>query len=293
MEHIDITGTLVHCHCQVAPGENVIRRGEDLAAGETALVQGALLRAPELGLLASLGITRVQAHRRPRMGVLSSGDELVPAGTASLSLGQIRDSNSTALLYLGRQAGAEVVCGGIMKDSFGLFLEEARNLLAQVDFLVLSGGSSVGAQDYTARTLQELGPPGLLVEGVSIQPGKPTLLAECGGKPVLGLPGHPVSALIIFSLFGAAILHRLAGREQPRFKPAVQAVLDRNLPSRSGRTDYVRVKLREESGSVKASPVFGRSGMLRTLTEADGVITVPPEKEGLAEGTPVAVFLWE
>lgn len=293
VEDAEVAGTLVQCHRQVAPGENVIRRDEDLAAGEPALARGALLRAPEVGLLASLGITRVMVHRRPRMGVLSSGDELVPAGTPNLSPGQIRDSNSPALLYLGRQAGAVVTGGGILKDSFDVFLEKAGTLLAEVDFLVLSGGSSVGTRDYTALTLQELGPPGLLVEGVAIQPGKPTLLADCGGKPVLGLPGHPVSALIIFSLFGTAILHRLAGQARTRFTPAVRAVLDRNVPSRSGRTDYVRVNLREESGSVVASPVFGRSGMLRTLARADGVIVIPPELEGLPEGTPVEVFLWE
>lgn len=295
VEDTEVSGTLVNCFRQVAPGENVIHCGEDLHRGEQALPAGRLLRAPELGLLASLGIAEIALHRTPVMGLLSTGDELVPTQTkpGELPPGRIRDSNSPALAYLGEQGGARVISGGILTDSFDLFLEKSRTLLAEVDFLVLSGGSSVGTRDFSARTMQELGQPGLLVEGVSIQPGKPTLLADCDGKPVLGLPGHPVSALVVFSLFGSAILSRLAGRLARPFKPAVQAALTRNIPSRSGRTDYVRVKLEQGAEGALAAPVFGRSGMLRTLAEADGVIAVPAEKEGLTEGETVEVTLWE
>lgn len=291
IEDTELLGLMVHCYRQVAPGENVIHRGEDLAAGETVLPRGRLLRAPELGLLASLGITKLALHRRPVMGLLSSGDELAPYTAATLAPGQVRDSNSLALEHLGRQAGALVRRGGILRDSFDRFISMSRALLDGVDFLVLSGGSSVGDRDYTARTLQELGPPGILVEGIAIQPGKPTLLANCGGKPVLGLPGHPVSALVIFLIFGRAILRRLSGLTQPPWFPSVRAVLDRNVPSRTGRTDYVRVKLSQEGGMVKASPLFGRSGMLRTLADADGLISIALEKEGLAEGETVEVYL--
>ncbi len=293
VEDTEVSGTHVNCFRQIAPGENVIHRGEDLRRGETALPAGRLLRAPELGLLASLGAAEVMVHRMPVMGLLSTGDELVPTQTApgALPPGRIRDSNSPALAYLGAQNGARVISGGILTDSFDVFLEKSRALLAEVDFLVLSGGSSVGTRDFSARTMQELGQPGLLVEGVSIQPGKPTLLANCGGKPVLGLPGHPVSALVVFSLFGSAIISRLAGREARLYEPTVQAVLTRNVPSRSGRTDYVRVKLEQGSKGALAAPVFGRSGMLRTLAEADGVIAIPAEKEGLAEGERVEVYL--
>lgn len=295
VEDTEVSGSIVNCYRQVAPGENVIHRGEDLRRDEPALEKGRLLRAPELGILASLGITTVPAFRRPVAGLLSTGDELVDYHTppGKLPPGRIRDSNSVALAYLCRQAGARVVNGGILGDSFAEFLEKSRALLKQVDFLVFSGGSSVGSRDFTARTMQELGQPGLLVEGVSIQPGKPTLLADCDGKPVLGLPGHPVSALVIFSLFGRAIIDRLAGRKAHPFKPAVRATLTRNLPSRSGRTDYVRVQLKPEGDSFTASPVFGRSGMLRTLAEADGIIVVPAGKEGLTAGETVEVYLWQ
>ncbi|MEW5783746.1 MAG: gephyrin-like molybdotransferase Glp [Bacillota bacterium] len=292
LEDTEVTGTMVQVFRQAAPGENVIHRGEDLRRGAVALPRGTLLRAPELGLLASLGVGRVSVHRAPVMGLLSTGDELVPYETGLLPPGKVRDSNNPALAYRGRQAGAAIVSGGILTDSFPVFLEKSHALLAQVDCLVFSGGSSVGTRDFTARTMQELGEPGLLVEGISIQPGKPTLLANCGGKPVLGLPGHPVSALVIFSLFGTAILHRLSGRAPQRRFPSLRAVLTRNVPSRTGRTDYVRVKL-EEGGALRAVPVFGRSGMLRTLAEADGWIIVPAGAEGLLAGDTVEVYLWE
>jgi molybdopterin molybdotransferase len=166
-------------------------------------------------------------------------------------------------------------------------------MLEKVDFLVFTGGSSVGTRDFTARTMDELGSPGLLVEGIAIQPGKPTLLANCGGKPVLGLPGHPVSALNIFSLFGKAVIDRLSGRAEKPYNPTVKAILARNIPSRSGRTEYVRVKLETTDEGLQAVPVFGRSGMLRTLAEANGLVTIPSENEGLSAGTAVEVTLWE
>ena len=293
VEDTELMSKELHGYRQVAPGENVIHQGEDMRRGDTALAAGSLLRAPELGLLASLGVTEVTVYRTPVIGLLSTGDELVPADTAELPLGKIRDCNAPSLAYLAKQAGAKVITGGILPDSFTSFLEQSRSLLEQTDLLVLSGGSSVGARDFTARAMQELGKPGLLVEGIAIKPGKPTLLADCNGKPVLGLPGHPVSALIIFSLFGKAILGRLSGKVPKPYRPSVHAKLSRNLPSRSGQTEYVRVRLEPDESVPLAVPVFGRSGMLRTLADADGVIVVTAEKEGLYAGETVEVFPWE
>ena len=293
VEDTDITGNMIQIFRQVAPAENVIHRGEDLKQGDTALLQGHKLRAPEIGMLASLGITKIKAHRRPLVGFFSSGDELVDYHNSSLEPGKIRDSNAPALLYLAKQCGAEVKYGGILPDKFDVFLEKSREMLEETDFLVFSGGSSVGSRDYTALTMKELGKPGLLVEGISIQPGKPTLLANCEGKPVLGLPGHPVSALNIFAIFGWAIIEKLAGQKEPGYRASVKAVLARNISSRSGRTDYIRVKLETSADGLKAVPVFGRSGMLRTLAEADGLLIVPAAKEGLSAGVEVEVTIWE
>lgn len=293
VEDSDTNGSMIQLFRQVAPAENVIQRGEDLKTGDTALAVGHKLRAPEIGLLASLGIAAVNVTRRPLVGFFSSGDELVDYRNNTLQPGQIRDSNAPALLYLAEQYGADVKYGGILPDRFETFMEKSRTMLEEADLLVFSGGSSVGSRDYTARTMQELGKPGLLVEGISIQPGKPTLLANCGGKPVLGLPGHPVSALNIFAIFGKAIIDSLAGRSKQHLKPTVKARLSRNISSRSGRTDYVRIKLEQTANGFEAHPVFGRSGMLRTLAEADGLLIVPAANEGLNAGEAVEVSIWE
>ncbi len=293
IEDTEATGSLIQSFRQVAPGENVIHRGEDIKKGTAVLSSNHRLRAPEIGMLASLGITSVNVYRRPKIGFFSSGDELVDYHSASLKPGQIRDSNAPALFYLASQLEADIVYGGILPDIFDIFLEKSKSMLEKVDFLVFSGGSSVGSRDFTAATMNELGKPGLLVEGIAIQPGKPTLIANCNVKPVLGLPGHPVSALNIFAIFGKAIIHRLAGHKDKLFSPTVRAVLSRNISSRSGRTEYVRVILEPDDKGVTAIPVFGRSGMLRTLAEADGLLVIPAESEGLIEGTPVEIILWD
>ncbi|MFZ5754374.1 MAG: gephyrin-like molybdotransferase Glp [Bacillota bacterium] len=293
LEDTEVLGDIVNCYRQVAPGENIIRRGEDISRGEVILKKGRLLRAPEIGVLASLGITDLQVTVKPRVGILSTGDEIVPYTTASLPPGQVRDSNALAVGELARQKGAEIIYGGILQDSYEIFKSGVEELLEQVDFLVLSGGSSVGTRDFTAQVLEELGKPGLLVEGVAIQPGKPTLLAKCREKPVLGLPGHPVSALNIFALFGTAIIDRLLGREEQEFLATVKARLSKNIPSRTGRTDFVRVKLSKKDNVTEATPVFGRSGLLRTLADAQGLVIVPAQSEGVLAGSEVDVILWE
>lgn len=284
---------VVHIYKQVAPGENIIKRGEDLRRRQPVISRGRRLRGPELGLLGSLGISRVKVVRRPLVGVISTGDEVVPVETPSLAPGQIRDANGVALAYLVAQAGADVLGGGIISDSHDAFYLGIKSLLERVDMVVLSGGSSVGTHDFTPTVLRELGGGELLIEGIAVQPGKPTILAKCQGKPVLGLPGHPVSALNIFSLFGRAVLNRLSGAAGEDWRPSVRAVLTRNIPSRPGRTDLVRVVLQKTDGGITATPVFGRSGLLRTLAEADGVIQVEAEADGLAAGEEVEVFIWE
>lgn len=294
IEDTDITGDTVQIYRQVAPGQNVIHQGEDMAKGQLALSRGQTLRSPELGLLASMGVTHIKTYRQPVVGILSSGDELAHYHTSVLEAGKVRDSNAPALTFMGQQYGAKAIYGGILPDTYEEFQNESQKMLDKVDFMVLSGGSSVGTRDFTSRTLQELGEPGLLVEGISIQPGKPTLLANCGGKPVMGLPGHPVSALNIFFIFGKAILQVLSGLEVNQEVATIKAELNRNVPSKPGRTDYVRVKLdKDEEGTTVAAPVFGRSGMLRTLAEADGFTVIPPEKEGLATGETIEVQLWD
>ena len=295
VENTETIGGTVQCLSQVAPGENVIHRGEDIGMGELVIPAGRKLRSPELGVLASLGVVEVDVHRRPVVGVLLSGDEVVDRKTRELSLGKIRDSNSPAIEFLCRRAGAEIVSGGVLPDKLEAFMKKSRAMLEGVDFLVFCGGSSVGTRDFTAQTMDALGEPGLLVEGISVKPGKPTLIADCGGKPVMGLPGHPVSAVTIFQVFGRAILRRLTGDTEPVFKPTIRAELSRNISSSTGRTDFVRIRLEKVDNKdlPSAVPVFGRSGMLKTLAQADGYLVVKAEKEGLSAGDAVDVFLLE
>ena len=284
---------LAHIYKQVAPGENIIKRGEDIRRQQTVLHKGQKLRGPEIGLLGALGITGVKAVRRPVVGLISTGDEVAPVDTSVLAPGRIRDANGVALAYLLAQTGVQVVRGGIIPDRYEDLYLGVQSLLAEVDMVVLSGGSSVGSRDFTPRVLQELSGGELLLEGIAIQPGKPTILAKCGDKPILGLPGHPVSALNIFALFGCALIKRLSGAEDREWQPTVRARLTKNIPSRPGRADLVRVSLQRQEGKVLATPVFGRSGLLHTLAEADGVIRIDAERDGLSAGEEVEVYIWE
>ncbi|MDD4571927.1 MAG: molybdopterin molybdotransferase MoeA [Clostridia bacterium] len=291
IEHTELLDDLLNLYKQAAPGDGVIKKGEDVSCGFLVLKQGSVLRAAEIGLLASLGIAEIKVTKKPVVAVLSTGDEIQPWDSPKLEIGQIRDSNAPAIMELAKQAGAEVFYGGIVKDDYDVLRTKAEELLTKSDMLVLSGGGSVGVKDFTCRLLGELG-GSLLVEGVAVQPGKPTLMASCNGKAILGLPGHPVSALNIFNLVGKAVLAQMLGQAESLWQPTVKAVLTHNIASQPGRTDMVRVVLSLDSEcNIQATPVFGRSGLLRTLKEADGIVTVAANTEGILAGKTVEVVL--
>jgi len=292
MEYTEATGDLIQVFRQVAPGENRILRGEDLEAGEVGLNRGRKLRAPEIGILASLGITEVKVYRQPKVVIFSTGDELVPAETSRLEPGQIRDSNGPALVCLAERMGTAACYEGIIKDDYQSFMDKITSALNRADLVVISGGSSVGERDFTPGVLKELSGGDLLIEGIAIHPGKPTLLAAIGAKAVLGLPGHPISALNIFSIFGKAIVKRFLGASAAEPVPYLEAILTRNVPSRPGQVELIRVKLETRDGIMTAVPIFGRSGLLRTLADAAGIIWIDEESDGLTAGTPVRVFPW-
>ena len=180
--------------------------------------------------------------------------------------------------------------GGIVKDNREEFEQKAKELLAKTDCLVVSGGSSVGAKDYSVEVIQSLGEPGVFVHGISIKPGKPTILSMADHKPVIGLPGHPASAVIIFRLFGKAILEQLQGATSKE-RQLTFARVTKNIPSAAGRTDYVRVRLFEENQQWHAEPIFGKSGLISTLVESDGIIEIAAPSEGAQKGDLVPVRL--
>ncbi len=272
----------------VAPGDGVIRADEDAAPGTAIVPAGRPLRAQDLGMLAAAGVTSVTVHARPVVTVFSTGDEVVPPDTAALMPGQVRDATAVALAALITEAGGDPVPGGIVADDPGLLEAALRLALDSSDLIVVSAGSSVGARDETAAAVGRLGEPGIWCHGLAIKPGKPTLLAQCADVPVIGLPGNPRSALVVFRLIGMPLVRLVAGCTLPPAEATVRARLDRDLASATGRLDVVQVRV---SGGW-ASPVFGMSALLSVLTTADGYVIIPEEATGLAAGTEVDVTLY-
>ncbi|HNB51264.1 MAG TPA: molybdopterin molybdotransferase MoeA, partial [Anaerolineales bacterium] len=209
--------------------------------------------------------------------------------------GQVRDVNTYTLRALITQAGGEPVPYGIIPDQAEAFRTAARRALAECDLVVFTAGSSVSVRDLTAQTIDELGQPGVLVHGVNVRPGKPTILAVCDGKAVIGLPGNPVSALVIAQIFVVRVIERLLGLQTTRPRPSIPARLALNLPSQAGREDWIAVRLTStlqpgERGFI-AEPIFGKSNLIFTLARADGLIRIPADANGLAAGERVEVVL--
>jgi molybdopterin molybdotransferase len=272
----------------VAPGDGIVRADEDAAAGAELVPAGRPLRAQDLGMLAAAGVTGVAVHARPRVTVLSTGDEVVPPETAVLRPGQVRDASAVALAAMVTDAGGDPVPGGIVPDDPDELEPALRAALSVSDLVVISAGSSVGARDETAGVVARLGQPGIWCHGLAIRPGKPTLLADCAGVPVIGLPGNPRSALVVFRLLGIPLVRLVGGCTMPPAEPVVRARLARDLASAAGRLDVVQIRL--DDGI--ATPVFGLSALLSVLTAADGYVIVPEEATGLDAGAEVDVTLY-
>ena len=214
----------------VAPGEGLVRADEDARAGAELLPAGRRLRAQDVGLLAAAGATEVRVHARPRVAIVSTGDEVVPPGTEDLAIGQIRDATASALAALVRDAGGDPDPRGIVPDDRDALAAVLRDAVASCDVVVVSAGSSVGARDETAAVVAGLGEPGIWTHGIALRPGKPTLLADCGGVPVIGLPGNPRSALVVFRVIGMPIVRLVGGMTDPPPEPTVRARLERERP---------------------------------------------------------------
>ncbi|MCU1627287.1 MAG: molybdenum cofactor synthesis domain protein [Pseudonocardia sp.] len=270
----------------VAPGAGLVRADEDVAAGADLVPGGRPLRAPDLGLLAAAGVVEVAVHARPRVTILSTGDEVVAPSTPALQPGQVRDATASALAGLVRDAGGDPMIAGIVPDDAGALGAALKDVLHDADLVVVSAGSSVGARDETAGAVAALGE--IWCHGIALKPGKPTLLADCDGVPVLGLPGNPLSALVVFRLVGVPLVWRLAGCERPPPEPSTRARLSRDLPSAAGRVDVVQVTVADGV----ATPIFGPSALLSVLTRADGCFVVPEPATGLDAGTEVDVMLY-
>jgi molybdopterin molybdotransferase len=275
----------------VAAGQNVLQIGEDVRQAAEILPAGHRLRPQDLGGLLALGITEVNVAARPRVAILASGDEVVEPSVFPAP-GQIRDINSFTIAGQVQQAGGQPLRCGIVADDFTLLKETAGEALAAADMVVMTAGSSVSVRDVTVRVIDDLGEPGVLLHGVATRPGKPTIVGVVSGKPLLGLPGNPVSAMIQFDMFGTPAVYHLQGMVKMPQRGRVWARLTHNIASESGREDYVPARLEEDDRGVTAAPVFGKSNLIYTLVNADGLIKVPLNKGGLLAGELVEVRLF-
>jgi molybdopterin molybdotransferase len=273
-----------------ALGENVINIGEDVKAGEEVIPSGRRLRPAEIGGLMALGITEVRVARQPKIGIISTGDEVIPP-EEDANIGQVRDVNSYTLSALVQRAGAIPEMYGIIPDKFETVKKAAQQALSECDMVIITAGSSVSTRDITGDVINQLGKPGVLVHGVNIRPGKPTILGVCGGKAVIGLPGNPVSALVIAGLFVVPAIENLLGLRGSGISATIPAKLSINLSSKTGREDWIAVRLvAGEEGNV-AEPIFGKSNLIFTLSRSDGMIRIPAEANGISAGEIVDVTL--
>lgn len=271
-----------------APGQNMIFRGDDVFPGKTVIEKGRVLASQDIGALAALGIVHVPAEKRLTIGIISTGDELVPPDE-TLKPGQVRDVNSPMLTAMLKAFGMECINYGICVDDEKKLAETVKRAIGECDTVLISGGSSVGVKDATARIIESMGE--LLLHGIAMKPGKPTILGKCGNKPLVGLPGHPVAAYFVTRLFILPLLARLSGRTMPEY--TVTAVLTESVSANHGRAQYGCVHLTEKNGKFFAEPVRSKSGLITTLAGADGYFCIPRDCEGLPEGAEIHVTVCE
>ena len=295
VEYTDETDAgLVEIHRGVSPWQNVIQIGDDIKKGELVFPGGRRLRAHDLGALTGVGIASIPVFKKPRIALISTGDEIVDVESEPRP-GQVRNINQHSLAGLIEECGGELKDWGVVRDDRTALRDAIAGALEWSDLVLLSGGSSMGAKDIALETILSFPDAQFVFHGISIAPGKPTIFAKACGKPILGLPGYPVSALVIFDLFAAPLIRRLGG-ENPealeKFLRSVRAVLKTNVASQIGREDYVRVVLERSPAGLLAAPLPSKSGAIFTLVKADGMVRVDMNQDGLEQGEEVEVILF-
>lgn len=284
IEHAEQIGKEILVKKPVAHGENVLFFNEDFSSGDVVCKRGRRLSPQDIGVLAAAGCIDVPVVRIPKIGILSTGDELVPVNVRPLP-GHVRDVNSYVVASFVREQGCTPILYGIVQDDREALRSAISNATAECDAVLISGGSSKDDRDMVAAIIREQGE--VLIHGIAISPGKPTIVGRWGNIPVIGLPGHPASAFIVLVVIVRHLIAGMTGDRESGVR-SVQATLGQNVSSSRGREDYVRVAVRDGI----ATPLFGKSGLLNTLVKSSGVVRIPAEREGLETGTLVEVIVW-
>lgn len=278
----------------LAPLENVIQIGDDIKKEELLVHSGHKMRPQDVGIMAAIGKKEIKVFKRPKVAIISTGDEIVDIDSEPL-LGKIRDVNSYTLGALVEEAGAEPLYLGIARDIFEDLRNKCSMGLKEADMVIISGGSSVGVRDLALDVITSFPDSKVLAHGISVSPGKPTILAQIGKKALWGLPGHVTSAMIVFSLFVERLIKKIGGHGEHPLEEIwrIKARLSRNVASAQGREDYIRVRLEKgKDGAIYAYPVLGKSGLISTMVKAHGLIKIDMNTEGLEKGEVVDVILF-
>ena len=291
IEHTEtIDETSVEIYKSVAPLQNVIDASEDFAKNEVVLKKGLKIRPPEAGLAAALGYSKIKVYKQPKVGIISTGDEVIDI-TENPAPGQIRDINSYTLAGFVKEAGCVPVLYGIIKDDLDALFETCKKAFHECDMVLISGGSSVGARDFTIDVLNKIENSKILAHGISISPGKPTIFAKSGNKPLWGLPGQVVSAMVVFKIVVLPFLNKLKGADNVfDNKLMISAKLSRNVASTQGRQDFIRIRLVKRDDVLYAEPVLGKSGLIKTMVQADGLLEIGENVEGMEKGSIVSIM---
>ncbi len=292
LEHTEKVQNKIQVWRPVTPGRNVSKRGEDIHQGEIAVESGTRLKPQHIGLLAALGMTQIDVVKKPRAAILSTGDELIDL-EAERSRTQMIDVNRPILSGMCQVLGAEAVDLGIARDNVDEIKAKIHQGLEKAEMVITTGGTSVGYDDLVPTAVNQIGPPGVVIHGIAIRPAMPTALAIIQGKPVILLSGNPVAAMIGFEVFARKLILKLLGIEnEPR--PKLKARLTRKVPAALGRRVYLRVRILEKNDEFLAQPVrIKGSGILSTMTKANGYVMIPESREGLDKGESVTVHLFD
>ncbi|MBU5675598.1 molybdopterin molybdotransferase MoeA [Alkaliphilus sp. MSJ-5] len=290
IEYTEVLGNDICIQRPVAPGENVLKKGEDLKRGDIIFKKGHKLRPQDIGMLAGIGTINIDVYEKLRVSIISTGDELV-SPTEDLKLGQIKDMNTYSLSAASIEDGCNVIERTIVKDHRDLLKNKIEECVKNSHIVLISGGSSMGNKDFTKDVINDIGSPGVFIHGVSVKPGKPTIVGKIGTTALFGLPGQPVSALVIYKIFVSFLINNIYYNEEV-INQYIEGEISVNIPSAPGREHYVMVNIREEIDKTVIEPVYGKSGMLSMMAKARGYVKIKTNQEGLIKGEKVRVFLF-